>query len=126
MSDKYNKGLENFRTLFGDAHTERELEQVTDFDRDFHRVLMEYCFDEVWSGKGLSWKQKSLNNLCMLAVMNRPAQFETHFRGALRNGCTLDELRDTLIQITVYAGIPVGAEAFRIAKKVLKEEGIIQ
>ena len=48
----------------------------------------------------------------------------THFRGALRNGCTLDELRDTLLQITVYAGVPAGVEAFRLARRVLDAEGI--
>ena len=60
----------------------------------------------------------------MLAALNRPQEFKSHFRGALRNGCTLDELRDTLIQIAVYAGIPAGVEAFRLAREVLDAEDI--
>ena len=56
------------------------------------------------------------------ASLNRGEEFKTHFRGALRNGCTRDELRETLIQIAVYAGIPAGVEAFRIARKVLAEQ----
>ncbi len=60
-------------------------------------------------------------NLCMLAALNRPHEFELHFRGALRNGCTLEELRDVLEQIAVYCGIPAGVEAFRIARRVLDE-----
>jgi 4-carboxymuconolactone decarboxylase len=60
--------------------------------------------------------------LCILAALNRGQEFETHFRGALRNGCTREELKETLIQIATYAGIPAGVEAFRIARKVLAEE----
>jgi 4-carboxymuconolactone decarboxylase len=123
-SDLYAKGEVNFRRLFGDARVDQVLDNVNSFDEEFHRLLLEYCFGEIWGRDGLSWKQRSLNNLCLLAGLNRPHEFETHFRGALRNGCTLEELRETLLQITVYAGIPAGAEAFRIARKVLNEEGV--
>ncbi len=73
------------------------------------------------SAVSISRRQRSQNNLCLLAALNRPQEFEIHFRCALRNGCSLDELRDTLIQIAVYAGIPVAVEASRIARKVLAE-----
>ena len=72
----------------------------------------------------LSDRQRSLNNLCILAALNRPHEFKVHFRGALRNGCTLDELRDTLVQIAVYCGIPAGVEAFRLAREVLADAGV--
>ena len=72
----------------------------------------------------LSDRQRSLNNLCILASLNRSHEFKVHFRGALRNGCTLDELRDTLVQIMVYAGVPAGVEAFRLAREVLADEGV--
>jgi len=78
----------------------------------------------VWGRTTLSDKQRSMNNLCILAALNRSEEFKVHFRGALRNGCTLDELRDTLIQIAVYAGVPAGVEAFRLARQVLEAEGI--
>jgi 4-carboxymuconolactone decarboxylase len=84
-------------------------------------VLTEYCWGEVWNGTALSDRQRSLQNLCLLAALNRQTEFELHFRGALRNGCTRDELRETLIQIAVYAGVPAGVEAFRIARRVLAE-----
>ena len=56
--------------------------------------------------------------------MNRGEEFKTHFRGAIHNGATLEELRDTLLQIAVYAGIPAGVEAFRLGRQVLDAEGI--
>ncbi|MDH3379843.1 MAG: carboxymuconolactone decarboxylase family protein, partial [Gammaproteobacteria bacterium] len=65
-----------------------------------------------------------LNNLCMLAALNRGHEFKLHFRGALKNGCPLDEVRETLIQVAIYAGIPAGVEAFRLAREVLNEDGV--
>jgi 4-carboxymuconolactone decarboxylase len=58
----------------------------------------------------------------MLAALNRAHEFEIHFKGALRNGCSLDEIRETLLQITIYCGVPAGVEAFRIARRVLAEQ----
>ena len=57
----------------------------------------------------------------MLAALNRGPEFEQHFRGALKNGLTLDELQDALIQIAIYCGIPAGVEAFKIANKIRRE-----
>ena len=69
-------------------------------------------------------KTRSILNLGMLSALNRPEEFKLHFRGALTNGCTLDELREVLLQIAVYCGIPAGVEAFRLARDVLRELGI--
>ena len=66
------------------------------FNRDMQEMVTEYCWGGVWGRTALSDQQRSLNNLCILASLNRSHEFKLHFRGALRNGCTLDELRDTL------------------------------
>ncbi len=119
--DLYTTGMRIRREVLGDAYVDRATQNVDDFNRDFQKLVTEYCWGFSWGREGLSRKQRSLNNLCLLAALNRPQEFELHFRGALRNGCSLDELRETLIQIAVYAGIPAGVEAFRIARKVLAE-----
>jgi len=123
--DLYNKGMAVRRQVLGDAYVDKAAANIDDFNRDFQRIVTEYCWGEVWTRDVLSNKQRSLNNLCIIATLNRAAEFEIHVRGALRNGCTLAEIRDTLIQVAVYAGIPAGVEAFRIAKKVLTEEGVL-
>jgi 4-carboxymuconolactone decarboxylase len=120
--DLFEAGLEKRRAVVGGQYVERALAAADDFDRDWQRLLTEYCWGEVWTGTALSDRQRSLHNLCLLAALNRQQEFELHFRGALRNGCTLEELRETLIQIAVYAGVPAGVEAFRIAKRVLSEQ----
>ncbi len=122
-SEDFEKGLKIRKEVLGEAYVERALANVDDFNREFQTLITEYCWGRSWGGKALTRRQRSLNNLCMLAALNRAHEFELHFRGALRNGCTLDELRETLIQITIYCGVPAGVEAFRIARKVLQEEG---
>ena len=119
--DRYERGLEARRRVVGAEYVEQQLAAAGELDRDFQRMVTEYCWGEVWTGTALSDKQRSLQNLCLLAALNRPTEFETHCRGALRNGVTIDELRETLTQIAVYAGIPAGMEAFRIARRVLAE-----
>ena len=124
MSDPalHDAGLAKRRAVVGDEYVTRVLDAADDFDADWQRLLTQYCWGEVWTGSALSDRQRSLQNLCLLGALNRGAEFETHFRGALRNGCTRDELRETLVQLAVYAGVPAGVEAFRIAKRVLAEE----
>jgi len=120
----FEVGLEARKRVLGDEYVERAFANADSFNLEFQKLVTEYCWGEVWGRTTLTDRQRSLNNLCLLAALNRPEEFKTHFRGALRNGCTLDELRDTLIQITIYAGIPAGVEAFRLGRQVLEAEGI--
>ena len=128
MADEelYDKGMKVRRQVLGDPYVDKANANVDDFNREFQRLVTQYCWGEVWTRSVLTNKQRSLNNLCMIAALNRGAEFELHVRGALRNGCTPEEIRDTLLQVAIYAGIPAGVEAFRIARKVLTEEGVLK
>src|SRR5579863_6580165 len=119
--ERYDQGMAIRRAVLGDAYVDRATSNVDDFNRDFQRLVTEYCWGATWGREGLSRKQRSLNNLCLLAALNRPVELEHHLRGALRNGCTPDEIRETLMQVAIYAGIPAGVDAFRIARKVVGE-----
>ena len=103
------------------TYVDRALAGVDDFNREFQEMVTEHAWGAVWTRPGLAKKQRSLINLAMLAALNRPEEFELHFRGALKNGCTLEELKETLLQIAVYCGMPAGVTAFRIARKILDE-----
>lgn len=125
MSEElHERGLAIRRQVLGDEYVERATAGADDFTRDFQRLVSEYCWGFCWGGEGLSRRQRSLNNLCILASLNRLEEFELHLRGALRNGCTLEEIRETLIQVAVYAGVPAGVAAFRAARRVLEDEGV--
>ncbi|MFQ5995005.1 MAG: carboxymuconolactone decarboxylase family protein [Acidiferrobacterales bacterium] len=107
--------------VLGEERVKKVLNGADDFNRDFQQLVTEYCWGFCWGRDGLDHKQRSLLNLGMLAALNRGPEFEMHFRGAFKNGMTLDELEDTLIQIAIYCGIPAGVESFKIANKVIKE-----
>jgi 4-carboxymuconolactone decarboxylase len=123
-TERYDVGLDARRRVLGEEYVTRAMSTADSFNHELQQLVTEYCWGGVWGRSALTDRQRSLNNLCLLAALNRPEEFMTHFRGALRNGCTLDELRDTLLQITVYAGVPAGVEAFRLARRVLEAEGI--
>ena len=122
-TELYKRGLEIRRRVLGDEYVDRALANVDAFNSEFQELVSEYCWGKVWGRSALSDQQRSLNNLSMMAALNRPHEFKIHMRGALRNGCSLDEIRDTLLQVAIYCGIPAGVEAFRLAE-VLEAEGI--
>jgi 4-carboxymuconolactone decarboxylase len=119
--ERYEKGLEIRRQVLGADYVDRALKNVGEFDRQFQNLVTEAAWGECWGDPTLERKERSILNLGMLAALGRMHEFELHFRGALKNGLTSDQLRAVLIQIAVYCGIPCGVECFRIAKKVLEE-----
>lgn len=120
----FDTGVDARSRVLGPEYVTRAFGTADSFNLAFQKLVTEYCWGGVWGQTALSDKQRSLNNLCILASLNRGTEFKLHFRGALRNGATLEELRETLIQIAVYAGVPAGVEAFRLAREVLEAEGI--
>ena len=109
------------RKVLGDDYVDRAINGADSFSAPFQDVLNEYCWGTAWTDEGLDLKQRSLLNLGMLAALNRMHEFGIHFRGAIRNGLTEDELRAALVQIAVYCGIPAGVEAFRVARSIRDE-----
>lgn len=120
--DLFEKGIKIRREVMGDARVDTSMSDLDDFNRDFmEQFITELGWGAVWGREGLSRKQRSLLNLGMLAALGRNLEFEGHFRGALNNGLSRKELREALLQITLYCGAPAGMEAFRIARRVLDE-----
>lgn len=118
----YDKGLAIRKQVLGEDYVNRNINNVTDFNSHFQEMVTEYAWGGVWGDDALEKKTRSFINLAMLAALGRGVEFELHFRGALNNGCTKDELRSVLEQIAIYCGMPAGVEAFRIARKVLDEQ----
>tara|TARA_R110002110_G_scaffold414147_2_gene643401 strand:+ start:129178 stop:129564 length:387 start_codon:yes stop_codon:yes gene_type:complete len=120
--DLFEKGLKIRREVMGDARVDSSMGNLNDFNRDFmEEFITEIGWGAVWGREGLSRKQRSLLNLGMLAALGKMNEFEGHFRGAINNGLTREELREALMQIALYCGAPTGMEAFRAAMKVLEE-----
>lgn len=122
--DTYERGLAKRRQVLGEQHVERALGQVTDFSKPLQDLLTEYCWGTVWCRDGLESKTRSLLNLAMLTALNRPHELALHVRGAIRNGASVAEIQEALLQTAIYAGIPAAVESFRVAEATLKELGI--
>jgi 4-carboxymuconolactone decarboxylase len=119
--DVFDRGLEIRKAVLGADYVEKSLNAADEFNRDFQNLVTEYCWGAGWGRTALSRRDKSLLNLVMLGVLNRSHEFKLHLKGALTNGCTKEEIKDTLIQLSIYAGIPAGVEAFRLAREVFAE-----
>jgi 4-carboxymuconolactone decarboxylase len=127
MGDKKleEAGLALRRQMFGKSGAEDAVNNATDFKRYFEEtVITEFCFGDVWNRKPLDHKMRSMLTVAILAALGKSPQLRYHVQGAMKNGVSKEELREVLLQVTLYAGIPCGAEGFNIASAVLKEMGL--
>ena len=121
MNDRFLTGRRIRSEVLGDAAVRKRLDEADSFNRDFQELVTEYCWGAGWGRTALRRRDRSLMNLGMLSALNRPDEFALHVRAAIGNGVTREELKDALIQVGIYCGIPAGVEAFRIASRILRE-----
>jgi len=118
----FEKGLEIRKAVLGKEFVEKSIASADDFNMPMQRLTTEYCWGAVWGREGLSRKTRSMLNLAMIAALNRPHELKMHIAGALRNGVSKEEIREILLQVAIYCGIPAGVDSFRIAKEVFAEQ----
>lgn len=116
---RFDEGLKVRKDVLGAEFVDNALRNADDFNRPLQELVTEFCWGAVWTREGLSRKVRSMLNLAMLTALNRPHELKMHVQGALRNGVTADEIREVLLQATIYAGVPAGVDAFRVAREVL-------
>lgn len=117
----FDRGLERRKATLGDEYVERSLGNATPFSADFQSIVTEYCWGLGWGDDTLDARTRSMLNIVMIAALNRMHEWELHFRGALRNGVSRDELKALITHLTIYCGIPAGVECHRIANRVFAE-----
>jgi len=123
MNDEmFEKGLKIRKEVLGAEYVEKSLANADDFTSPMQRLVSEYCWGAVWGREELPKKTRSMLNIAMLAVLNRPNEFKLHVRGALRNGVTKEEIREILLQVAIYAGVPAAIDSFKNAKEILEKE----
>lgn len=124
--DKYDeraaKGLEIRKQVLGAEYVERALNNSNDFTLPLQDFLNENCWGLVWTREGLEPKTRSVITLTALAATNKWGEFKTHIRGAINNGWTSEELREMILHMSVYLGVPTALEAFRAASEVVNEQ----
>jgi 4-carboxymuconolactone decarboxylase len=117
----HDKGLEIRKAVMGEAFVTNALKNVDDFNKPFQELVTEYCWGAIWGREELPRRTRSMLNLAMLSILNRPNELRAHLRGALTNGVTRSEIREVLMQVAIYAGVPAGVDSFRIAREVFAE-----
>ncbi|GGF50142.1 3-oxoadipate enol-lactonase [Marmoricola endophyticus] len=121
-SERYDAGLAVRREVLGDAHVDASLERITDLTRDFQTMITEYAWGSVWTRPGLDRRSRSMITLTALVARGHHEELAMHLRAALRNGLTVEEIGEVLLQSAIYCGVPDANTAFRIAQEVLAEE----
>lgn len=121
----FARGMTVRREVLGDEHVDRSLASGGEFGQPLQELVTEFCWGAVWTRPGLDRKVRSLINLAILTALNHPQELATHVRGALTNGCTVQEIQEALLQATIYCGVPAGVDAFRVAGGNLTFQGDI-
>ena len=121
-SERFQRGMSVRREVLGDAHVDRSLAQANQFNEEMQVLVTEIAWGDIWTRPGLDRRTRSLVNLGMLTALNRMHEFGVHVRGAVRNGCTADEIKEVLLQTAIYCSVPSANRAFKIAQEALADE----
>ncbi len=119
--DTYDTGKQIRTAVLGEAYVAAAAANADDFSGPLQDLVTEYCWGAVWGRDGLPLKTRSMLNLAMLAVLNRPNELKAHVKGALTNGVTREEIREILLQVAIYGGVPAAVDSFRIARAAFDE-----
>jgi 4-carboxymuconolactone decarboxylase len=121
----YERGIAVRDEMLGSAHGRAKVEAQPPFTADFEELVTRYTFGEVWSREGLDRARRSMITIAMLVALGRPNEIRVHVKGALRNGVTVDELKELLMHSAIYCGVPAAVDGYRQATAVLQEEGLL-
>ena len=122
VSDRFEAGNKVRREVLGNAYVDRKTEQTHEFDAEYQRFITETVWAEVWARPDLDRRTRSLITLALAAAQGDQEEFALHVRGARNNGVSPEEIREMLLHVAVYGGVPVANAATRTAKRVLAEE----
>ena len=119
--DRFDKGMALRKSVLGAEHVERAEAGKTEFDADYQRYITENAWGTIWTRPGLDKKTRHMLTIAMLAALGKNDELAMHVRATRNTGVTPEELREVLLHVSVYAGVPAANSAFAIAKRVYKE-----
>jgi len=120
-SEIYERGLALRKEVLGAEYVERSFANADAFSTAIQELSTEYCWGTIWSRDGLSRRDRSLLNIGMISALNRPHELKLHVKAALSNGLTRDEIKEAILQVAVYCGIPAGLDSTRLAREAFAE-----
>jgi 4-carboxymuconolactone decarboxylase len=120
-SDLYKKGMSTRRSVLGDDHVDKAIKATTDFDREFQEYITTGAWGMVWDRPGLTKRERSLITIALLAALGHDEELKMHLKATKNTGATIDDIKEVLLHIAVYCGVPVANNAFKIAKELFTD-----
>ena len=117
----FERGLKVRKEVLGEDYVNKSIAGADEFTRTMAEWSTEFCWGALWTRPGVDRRTRSIVNLAMISVLNRPHELKLHVKAALKNGLTKDEIKEIFLQVAVYAGVPAGIDSFRIAREAFKE-----
>lgn len=117
----FERGREIRSSVLGKEFVDNAFKTADDFNRPLQELVTEYCWGAIWGREELPRKTRSMLNLAMISALNRPHELKAHVKGALANGVTRVEIREVLLQVAIYCGVPAAVDSFRIAREAFAE-----
>jgi len=121
MSERYNQGMKTRRSVLGDAHVDRVEANKTEFDAPFQELITEGAWGHVWSGEQFTKRERSIVTIALLAALGHDEEVAMHVRAAANTGATQDDIREALMHVAIYAGVPAANHAIKIVKQTYAE-----
>ena len=119
------KGVEQRKATVGEDYVKKNLDDADDFSRPFQEAMTAWCWGFGWGDEVIDAKTRSMMNLSMIGALGKMSEWETHCKGAIKNGVSVNELRAIIHVIGIYCGVPQAVECFRVARKVLEEKNLL-
>ena len=113
-SELFEKGMKIRTEVLGEAYVKKAMASMDDFTQPLQQLVTECCWGAVWGREGLKRSERSMINLAMISALNRPHELKAHIRGALTNGVTREQIREVLLQVAIYVGVPAAVLSFLV------------
>ncbi|WP_421402802.1 4-carboxymuconolactone decarboxylase [Agrobacterium fabrum] len=118
-NERFEQGMKTRRAVLGDAHVNRAQTMTSDFDQPFQQLITEGAWGTVWSGNHFSKRERSIVTIALLAALGQDEELAMHVRATVNTGATEADIREALLHVAIYAGVPAANHAFKIAKLAL-------
>lgn len=117
----YNRGMATRRSVLGDSHVDGATTRMSEFDRDFQTFITEGAWGSVWSRPGITRRERSMITLALLAALGHDEELAMHVRASVNTGASPEDIKEALMHVAVYAGVPAANRAFKIAREQLEK-----
>lgn len=121
--DRHALGMETRRAVLGDAHVDRAEAQKTAFDADFQRFITEGAWGSIWAREGITRRERTMITVALLAALGHDEELAMHARASVNTGASAADLKEALLHVAVYAGVPAANRGFKIVKQALETTG---